>query len=421
MTKLEKLLMAELAKLPFEMIEALVAKKLHEGGLASHDANEIAPKLLQHVRAGNEEAFIWEELQQHLGDSLKVEVTADETAEILNRFETFLERELPKILVDAAVKTAESTLGSLKQRWPEQFASERATIEAFRSNLEARWAEGFHLLRMLITICLELGDDNLRRYRRSKKRRGSNLQGVLIRLHARACQVCAEMMSLMEAGFADGAMARWRTLHEINTVAAVLVEHGEEIADRYVAHEVVEAKRAMDLYAKSHVLLGYKPIAKRDQARIVKRYEKALATYGVKFRTDYGWAAKHLKKECPTFADLEEEAGRNAFRSHYRMASYNVHAGAKGIFFKLGVLDQSHVIAGASNTGFLEPAQNMAISLTSITSILLAQHRTLDSIVAIQVLVDIRDQVPAAFDRAERKLRRDDALSRQDQQSQKRS
>jgi hypothetical protein len=66
---------------------------------------------------------------------------------------------------------------------------------------------------------------------------------ILIRLLVRAWQVTDEILCLLENGFADGAMARWRTLHEIHVVAAVLMRHGESITERYLAHQAVESKR----------------------------------------------------------------------------------------------------------------------------------------------------------------------------------
>ena len=52
----------------------------------------------------------------------------------------------------------------------------------------------------------------------------------------------------MESGRAYGAMARWRILHEINVVITLIAEHGDELAGRYLAHEIVESARALAVY-----------------------------------------------------------------------------------------------------------------------------------------------------------------------------
>src|SRR5437870_8332031 len=79
-----------------------------------------------------------------------------------------------------------------------------------------------------------------------------------LRQHVRACQVTDEIITLLENGFADGAMARWRTLHEIAVVTSLISQHGIELAERYVAYQAVEAKRALDMYARCHTDLGYR-------------------------------------------------------------------------------------------------------------------------------------------------------------------
>jgi len=58
-------------------------------------------------------------------------------------------------------------------------------------------------------------------------------------------------------GPADGAMARWRTLHEINVVITLIAEHGDELAERYLAHDIDESARALAVYEKTHAALGY--------------------------------------------------------------------------------------------------------------------------------------------------------------------
>ena len=72
-----------------------------------------------------------------------------------------------------------------------------------------------------------------------------------------------------------------------------------------------------------------------------------------------GWAAQHLKltaKEKITFARLEQDAGQQYMRSPYKFASYNVHSSPKGIYVKLGSLnDPETYLAGRSNAGYDRP------------------------------------------------------------------
>jgi hypothetical protein len=221
--------------------------------------------------------------------------------------------------------------------------------------------------------------------------------------------VSSYIICLLENGFADGAMARWRTLHEIGVVAAVISQHGKGIVERYVAHEAVESKRAMDTYMKCYRQLGYKPIPERRRKKIIAAYDAVIAQYGPTFGGNYGWAAAHLKKKRPTLADLEVQAGRAEMRAHYQMGNDNVHAGIKSMYIRLGLLGDynAHLLAGRSNAGLMEPGQNAANTLTQI-AVIVCLSKKLDDLVVGQMMERLRGEIPRAFYRTDKKLRRDD-------------
>jgi hypothetical protein len=264
---------------------------------------------------------------------------------------------------------------------------------------------------MFLSISRELGEETEKRVRKSRAKKNWTLRNLLLRLHARSCQVTAEIITLVENGYADGAMARWRTLHEICVVATVISDSGEDLAERYVDHEIIESKRALDEYMICHKLLGYKPISKRETAHVNQAYDAAIEKYGKDFGAPYGWASAHLKKKRPAFRDLESRADQSFMRSQYKMASYNVHAGSKSMFFRLSMLsEQSHVLAGASNAGLDEPGQNTAYTLAMIDGVLCHERmNNLNVQIQIRTILLLRDQIVRAFVSADRKLRQDEA------------
>jgi hypothetical protein len=271
---------------------------------------------------------------------------------------------------------------------------------------------------MLLTIAHEIGNEIAKEHSESPDSKKRMQPGTLVRLHARSCQVVAEIVTLLENGYADGAMARWRTLYEIGVVARIIAEGGEDIAKRYVEHRAIEAKSELEEYQQCCVILGYKPISKQNAKRIERRYAEAIRKFGSEFKSQYGWALPYLRRSrprpgknwTPAFRDLEVAAGRAAMRSHYKLACHNVHAGPHSIFFRLGLLgDNSVLLAGPSNAGFVEPGQNAALTLTQITTLLLAENHDLDTIVWMNVLVELCGDVSRALVRADTKLRRDEA------------
>jgi hypothetical protein len=401
--------MGELAKTPRLLLLKLIKEKLSEQGLANEPG--LAEALTDHFLNGGGDTFNWDDgkLPSHAAQDLALSFS-DTDATRLNQLSDDFFGRLPAIIESTSNEAAERLVKTLERNWPERALYEQSVLDGFRGRLEARWGKAFDLLRMLLTSCRELGQETAKRLQKSRSNKNRVLRSFLIRLHARACQIAAEIITLVENGFADGAMARWRTLYEVSVVATVITDGGEALARRYIEHEIVESKLAMDEYARCHVALGYKPIAARERRRVERAFAAAVETHGDAFGKPYGWAAAHLKKKRVTFRDLEDGAQRSSMRSHYKMASYNVHADtAKSIFFRLGVIgDHSIVIAGATDAGFTEPAQNTAITLTQITALLLADRASnLDIMIQLQALNRICDKIPDAFMRTERKLKRD--------------
>jgi hypothetical protein len=142
-----------------------------------------------------------------------------------------------KIAIDAAVaalRASEVVGRRARQR--------RAHLRAAERGVAARWGEPLGLFAEHVDRCCEIGDE-LRRVRG----RLSGLDQARELLWARGCQIGWEISRLMTGGFADGAYARWRTLHELAVVSAFLTKHGETAAERFFAHSAVKnAKKARE-------------------------------------------------------------------------------------------------------------------------------------------------------------------------------
>ena len=103
---------------------------------------------------------------------------------------------------------------------------------------------------MLTTIAREYGREVKRPAEGADIRNTTKSFEILFSLHGRACQVAEEVVCLLSNGFADGAMARWRTLHEIAAVGCLIRDHGDELAERYEQHQVIEAWKAALQYQR---------------------------------------------------------------------------------------------------------------------------------------------------------------------------
>lgn len=401
MKKIQKLLEQQLEKVPQQILQRLIEKKLCVAGVNPEPA--LVDRIVGLVLSNNSSSLQWDDGKD---DNLAItlSISEEDVTEAEGMFSRLMES-MPDLIDKTSTTVAQSTLKALKNKWRKEHFLQEADFSIFRRNLERRWGKPLGMLRMLLTISREFGAE----VAELRSLDDSHLNNVLLRLHVRACQVTAEIITLLENGYADGAMARWRTLHEISIVMALINENGEQLAERYIAHRVVEAKYGKDQYELCYEQLGYQPLTQEECDEIEKEFEDAISTYGKEFSGPYGWAVDYVPKGRGRIGlgDLEAAAGRSAMASHYKLASHNVHAGPHALFFRLGLMGEFGLLSGASNAGLTEPGQNAAASLVFISNLLAKGCIDLDTIIMMKILLQLRDETPQAFAKVDQKLRND--------------
>lgn len=365
-----------------EMVRRILDEKLES---IEFDADEGAPSLLQ------------------------VQFTEEDIRKAEERLNQRLSDLRPEFLNEVTDRGTEVMLESLKRRWPKESREQTRDMDRFRRNLAMRWGAGLERLKMLCTISREFGSGINSALRSGGGGDRPQTFDLLIRLHARACQIAEEVICLLGNGFADGAMARWRTMHEIAAVVCLLDEHGEGLAERYRVHEVVEARKAARQYKEFEAQLGVEPMDDETIEQIEKDYKEAVAKFGVAFGNNYGWAAEALGKDNPTIAHIQAAAKIHHLSPYYRLASHNIHANPKGVMYKLGLVEGSTtLLAGPSNAGLADPAHATALSLLLISAILLKLAPNLDNTVAVRVMDEVADEIGTLFLAAHKELEEDE-------------
>lgn len=414
MGTIDSIILKQMESAPKRLLKPMLTRKLKEAGVTAPD--KMLDEFVDHLLSGSGKSFEWwDESGADEHHDLKLTFTDEDRAELEEKINQ-LETSLPEAILKVTERAADGLYEQLRENWYVEGAAQLFESEEFRERLEERWGEGLDLLRMLLTCCREVGAEAYKRHRKSNSKRHAYRRFVLTRLHVRACQVSDEVITLLENGFADGAMARWRTLHELAVVATLIANGDERLAERYINHDAVDVKRQADDYEQVQVPIGYPPLSKRESNRINKDYEAVLKRYGQPFASPYGWAAEQLGLKRPTFDQLQQEAGRASMTSTYKLASYNVHAGARSMFHRLGSMSEDILLSGRSNAGLVEPARNTAHSLLLITSYVADGRATLDQGAQMNAILRIRDAVAPAFEKAERRLERDERALRKARQ-----
>lgn len=408
MGSLEKLLQDKLKKVPRILFAKLLRSKLSEMG--APDNEEFVEALISHLESGSEDKFLWDDGDENEDYSLSLDITEEDLAKLEDDFSNFMENDLKDIIVQSTEDAAQVVLQSLKEKWPKVDEYEKGAFFEFGDNLEKRWGGAFSSLRMLLAICREAGEEATVKSNQSGSKKDRTLRLVLLKLHARASQIGGEIVKLLGHGFADGAMARWRTLHELVVVASTLIDGGDDLARRYMDHEIIETKAELDEYQRCYQKLGLQPIEYRERKRIEREYERILGKYGKEFRTPYGWAASHLDHPRPLVNDLARAVSYSHMYPYYKLASQNVHASSKRLFNSLSAMDGYDMMmhAGPSNAGIDEPAINTAHSLVQITSLLNNdQISKLDFQIELKTLLLLRDETSKKFMKAAQELQHD--------------
>ena len=177
-------------------------------------------------------------------------------------------------------------------------------------------------------------------------------------------------------------------------------KHGQECAERFYWHDVVDSYKGMIEHKKYEGRLQEKAPSQEEIDECKKHYDSLIRKYGATYGDHYGWASYVFNnRNRVTFAAIEEDVGLDHTRPYYRWASQNIHAGSKGMRNRLGLCEtkQDILLVGQSNSGMIDPAVATALSLCQITYTLTLINPTLDTLVMMKVIEDYLHETEKAF------------------------
>jgi hypothetical protein len=268
---------------------------------------------------------------------------------------------LSKVIEKTAKEAGKGLDRTLMKRAPKMLARRRKDYAGFEKRNLRRWRAAFDLMEVVWVCCEEIGSNFNCHFRAEAVESQDYEFEALTHLHARALLVVSEMICLMKGGFPDGALARWRTLHEINVVTVLIREHGRELALRYLAHAHVQAGKDITV----------EEAANDEKLKILKeRADHAIADFGEEMENDYGWAASLTgKQKKPQFRELERLANRSDDRPLYKHASTHVHSNHRPPNDLLGTSESENnvLLVGQSNSGMTGPLALASASLVENT------------------------------------------------------
>ena len=367
-------------------IERLIARKAKEAGCSpsAKDCRSILTKL----KSGSSTFRIrrwrfWEK-----GRRVAIQIDAKEIGAIEAEIETALPAIIEKVSDDVVPHLAKA----LTRQWRTERRSRAREGRDVLKRISREWGHALDLLGMILAVTEELAgdlsnDETIERDARHE---------AVIRATGRACRVVGEVLALVRAGFPDGGLARWRTVHELTIVVEFLAENSVETAEAYLLHALEEERREEAAYSRFSEALGTTPVEPDEMEESV--HSMLLERFGTVFEQDCGWAADTLKKKKVTFADIERSVEAEHFRAPYKTASRGVHAGAAGVGDLLKHLDTGALLSGPSLVGISAPVYLVAVSLTRAAAALAALQPSLDNLIAVKVLCKFFESLNADID-----------------------
>lgn len=250
----------------------------------------------------------------------------------------------------------------------EDFQKIDCEIENFKHRNFQRWELGFQKLEMLHQISIEAGMEFQKYFLTIPEYVNDPLLGVLMRQHANACRIAGEIILLLRGGYADGALARWRTLFEILVTCLVLHKHGNDAANDYILHGTKEAIKGMEEYQKTAQEMNREFYSEDEISKILQLKDQ------LDQEKSYHWAQKYTG--YGKLEKLREYVGLGKWSHDYMWASRNVHAYYSEMLSLQAMSEakQDCLLAGQSNSGMVEPASMTAITLMQITTTFITSH-----------------------------------------------
>lgn len=315
-----------------------------------------------------------------------------------------LEKDIQQAIHEATQYVLAEISETLLKNWKSQSSSLLKKQQKERANhakvINDIWGKPLDLFEILLSVSYQAGSDFNEYFRPIAVEENDFVFEVHTRLHARGCQVGLEALLLLRNGFADGAHARWRTLHEICVEALYISQNGKSIVEKYLLHSKISNYRIASEYQKYYAKIGYAQPNQDEMEALENQRNELLNRYGKNYKHDYGWASISASDKPPTFAELEKSVGLEHMRPFYKLANVNVHSGSKGASFRLGLPpnDSDILMTGSSIYGLGEPGQNLAYSFFLLTSALLLSRENLDQLTFVSTIKQLMDETIWAFD-----------------------
>lgn len=317
-------------------------------------------------------------------------------------FEALIEEKLPEVISSISKVVIEEVFNYCLDDKNDFKKWKQRTLK----KINKKYGAGIRLFEAFIELNTKISSITYNKYFKLFDKLDDHIKlDTLIANHVRACQVANEVKVLVVNGYADGAHARWRTLHEICITFLYLYGSDHETIEMYNSFEIIESWRKARDYKEGYDRLGFDDMAETEWQALDTERNNLIAKFGKEYAESYGWTMKGLPKGKRNIKELEKLVDKDYLRAVYAWSSENVHAGVSSIRHKLSLRDeeQHKFLPGPNDYGFLDPVQYTSYSLTEMTNILLGMEDSLMNKILKELLIFFQNELVKEFDKKNKK------------------
>lgn len=291
--------------------------------------------------------------------------------------EAFEEVGAPRFL-GALPKLAGTAADSLLSAYPRWLSERRNSLKQDIGGVLRSWQEPLELLEVIIAISEAEGAKFNDEMRPKAFVEQDHKFEALTNLHCRGLLMAAEIECLLRSGFPDGAMTRWRSLHEVAVTAGVLFQGDVSLARDYRQNMKYREhcdRIAYQKFAETHGADGYTDDEIAQIRGVKDEIEKT--PLGGKVRQQYGWACRITGKSRPRLEDLEQLTGDTHMAAYYVLASEHTHGHREAThLLPTRNADMDIFPIGPTNRGLEIPLQLVTRSFANLTEAVLLSQPT---------------------------------------------
>ena len=280
--------------------------------------------------------------------------------------ESIFDEELTKLLSQLSEGQSgelEEFFDKLRIKAEEVAQNHEKTKKTLYYKRQELWGEAISGLKYLNNVLLEL-DYLFEKANYDRKNINVYKYYVGKRIHARIVQIIEEIVALIENGYPNGAMARWRSLYELQIVLKFFaIKKDDTLFQMYYDHGILKTYELEKMRRENGEQTLTTKVYHEYESTVEKmQYDKD------KFSGEHGWAYKYIKGNKCRFSDIEQQAiSYSKMRIYYKHASAIIHLSALGTFDNLSAIEKTDIFpCGCSNYGLSMPGQLTVISICNV-------------------------------------------------------